>query len=285
MADLRAAGDFVVPLVRASGPDLNGAVRWDPTADALAPAAVSGFDSVIHLAGESLADGRWTAAKKQRIRDSRLRGTATLARALAAADRPPATFLCASGINYYGDHGDAVVDETTPRGTGFLADVCAAWEAAAEPLAAVSRVVHLRMGMVLAGDGGALAAMLPAFRWGLGGPVAGGGRYISWVTLDDVVRAFIHVLGSSLRGPANLVSPGPVTGKVFTAALAAALHRPAILPVPAWAVKLAFGQMADETVLASVRAVPRRLIEDGFPFHDPAIGPALRRVLGRADAA
>ncbi len=280
VAALRAGGDTVVSLVRSPAPP--PAVVWDPLAGTLDPAAVSGFDAVVHLAGEPVAAGRWTAARRAAIRDSRVRGTAALATALAAADRPPGVFVCASGINYYGDRGDAVVDESTPAGPGFLADVCRAWEAAAAPLAGVCRVVYLRTGLVLAADGGALPMIARPFRLGLGGTVAGGRRYVSWVTLGDTVRAIGHAVGSDrLAAAVNVVAPEPVTNAEFTRALATALGRPAVVPVPAWAVRLAMGQMGVETALTSIRAVPRRLTDDGFRFDHDRIGPALAAVLGR----
>ena len=267
VAARRAAGDQVVPLVRGTGP---------PT-----PAGVGGFDAVVHLAGEPLANQRWTAAKKARIYDSRVGGTAALAAALARSTRPPGVFVCASGINIYGDHGDAVVDESTPPGHSFLSDVCVAWEGAAAPLAGVCRVVHLRIGAVLAMDGGVLPAVLPLFRWGLGGPTAGGRRFVSWVTLGDTVRAIGHAIESAgLAGPTNVVAPGPVTNAEFTRALAAAAGRPAVVPIPAWALRLAMGELANETALTSIRAVPRRLADDEFRFDHDRLGPALAAVLG-----
>ena len=274
VAHLRAAGETVVPLVRAGGPA--DAVRWNPADDSLDPDAVSGFDAVIHLAGEPIANGRWSAAKKGRIRESRVNGTARLAAALARAERPPAVFLCASGINVYGDHGDAIVDEATPPGPGFLPEVCTAWEAAAAPLAGISRIVFLRIGVVLTTDGGTLAAMLPLFRRGLGGVIGGGRAYVSWVTLEDLVRVVDYALRSEgLSGPVNVTSPDPVTGRAFAMALGAAVGRPVALPVPAWLIRLAMGELAEETVLSSVRAIPRRLTADGFFFLDETIQAAL----------
>ncbi len=273
LASRRAAGDEVVPLVRQSGPP--GAVRWRPDGE-LDPSAVSGFDVVVHLAGEPVASGRWTEAKKRRIRDSRVEGTRRLVAALRAAERPPGVLLCASGINYYGDCGDAPVDESTPLGRGFLAAVCKEWEAAAEGLAAVSRVVSLRIGVVLSPEGGTLATMLPLFRMGLAGPIGGGKAFVSWVTLGDVVRVVEHAIGSeSLHGPVNVVSPEPVTGGEFTRVVAAAVCKPAVLPVPAWAARLMLSEMAEETVLTSIRAVPQRLMEDGFVFADAKLAEAL----------
>ncbi len=269
----RAAGDTVVELTRGTG--LAGAVTWDPAAGVLDPRSVSGFDAVIHLAGEPVT-GRWTTAKKRRIRESRVHGTALLAKALAAAERPPKVLLCASGINYYGNRGGEVLDEGEPRGAGFLAEVSAEWEAACDPLRGVARVVPLRIGMVLARDGGTLPLMLPIFRLGLGGPIAGGHGYLSWIEIRDVVRATAFLLDcTALEGPVNLVAPEPVTGREFTAALAAAVRRPALLPVPAWTARLLAGEIANETVLNSLRAVPKRLLEAGFRFQGDTLAKGL----------
>ena len=271
----------MVPLLRREGAP--GAIVWDPERGVLDAPAVSGFDAVVHLAGEPVSSGRWTPEKKRKIYESRVRGTELLARSLANAPAPPRAFLCASGINFYGDRGDAVLDETEPRGTGFLAEVCEAWEAAAEPLRGVARVASLRIGAVLSPHGGMLKELLPMFRLGLGGTIGGGQAYVSWITAYDLIRALRHVLASTrLSGPLNVVSPYPVPNREFTAALAAALHRPAVLPVPAWAVRALFGQFGTETVLSSVRAVPPRLLGDGFVFAQPSVGPALRGLLAKS---
>ena len=275
VAARRAAGDDVVRLVRSGGPD--GGVRWN-AAGAVDPGDVGGFDAVVHLAGEPVAGGRWTAARKQRIRDSRVVGTRRLAEALTASDEPPKVFLCASGINFYGDGGDRVLDEEAPGGRGFLAEVTREWESAAALLHGVARVVSLRIGVVLSPEGGTLAAMLPLFRMGLAGPIGGGRAYVSWVTLEDVVRAIGHAVASEgMRGPVNVVAPEPVRGVDFIAAVAAAVGRPARIPVPAWLARLTLGEMAEETVLASIRAVPRRLLEDGFSFEAGTLPSALAR--------
>lgn len=272
-AERRSAGDVVVALTR--GAATADDVVWDPVAGSLDPRSVSGFDAVIHLAGEPVT-GRWTAGKKQRIRESRVRGTALLAQALAAAERPPKVLLCASGINFYGNQGDRVVDESWPEGKGFLAEVSGAWEAACDPLRAVARVVNLRIGVVLARDGGTLPTMLPIFRLGLGGPIGGGRGYLSWVGIDDLVRATAFLLDcETVNGPVNLVAPEPVTGREFTAELAAAVRRPAAVPVPGWLASLLLGELAEETVLHSIRAVPRRLVEAGFCFRQDALRKAL----------
>ena len=279
VAERRAAGDVVVPLVR--GDAAANEVHWNPGAETLNPAAVSGFDVVIHLAGEPVL-GRWTADKKRRIFESRARGTKELVEALAATERPPRLFLCASGINFYGYRVDGVVDESSPRGGGFLAEVCEAWEAATRPLAKVTRVVNLRIGVVLASNGGTLAVMLPIFRMGLGGPVGGGDGYLSWIALGDLVRVVDHSITSEgLRGPVNVVAPQPVTGRAFAKALGVAVGRPAVIPVPAWLVRLLMGEVAEETALGSVRAVPTRLLEDGFQFQYPTIEGALASCVKR----
>ncbi len=273
VAECRAAGDEVFRLVRKAEPAPD-AVLWNP-GQSPDPASVSGFDVVIHLAGEPVA-GRWTAEKKRRITDSRVEGTATLASALATAKHPPAVFLCASGINFYGNTGDTVVDEDSPRGEGFLAEVCKGWEAACVPLERISRVVHVRIGVVLAAEGGTLAMLLPLYRLGLGGTVGGGRGYVSWISLDDLVRGMQYTIESAnLRGAVNFVAPDPVTGRELTKAFSKAVGRPAIVPVPAWAMRLVMGEMADETVLGSVRALPKRLLEGGFKFKDAHLGAAL----------
>ena len=271
--DRGARGDDVVRLVRAGAEP--GTVLWDGGETPLDPALVSEFDAVVHLAGEPVA-GRWNPEKKRRILDSRVRSTRALAEAIAAAERPPEAFLCASGINFYGDCGDTVLDESAPLGSGFLAEVCAAWEAASRAAVGVSRVVNLRIGVVLAAKGGALETMLPVFRLGLGGPIGGGTAYVSWVTLADLVRAIGFALDAeTLHGAVNVVAPNPVTNREFTADLGAALRRPAAIPVPGWATRVVFGEMAEETVLASVRATPAKLTAEGFVFGDARLPEAL----------
>ena len=269
----RGLGDEVVPLLRQHA--IGSGVRWlrDGSLD---PLSVSGFDAVIHLAGEPVAKGRWTDARKRAIRDSRVDGTRRLVEALRAAPEPPKVLLCASGINVYGDRGTNKVDEQTPPGTGFLAEVCMEWEAAAQALGDALRVVTLRIGAVLTPQGGVLATMMPLFRMALAGPIAGGNAYVSWVTLDDAVRAIRPAVESApLRGAVNVVSPEPVQGREFTREVAAAVGKPAIFPVPGWAVRLAMGQMAEETVLTSIRAIPRVLMDDGFTFVQPNLRLAL----------
>lgn len=280
---LRANGHEVTRLVRsrdrAGGP---GAAYWDPARGEVDAAGLEGHDVVIHLAGESLV-GLWTARKKARIQDSRVRGTRLLAEALAALSRPPAVLLSASAIGFYGARPpDVGLDEDAPPGTGFLADTARAWEAAADPARAAGiRVVHPRFGLVLSPRGGALAAMLPLFRLGLGGRLGSGAQVWSWITLDDVVEAALHALRTeSLAGPVNFVAPEPVSNAEFTRVLGRVLRRPALLVVPAFAARLAAGEMAEEMLLSGARVVPRRLLETGYRFRFPALEPALRHLLG-----
>ena len=236
---------------------------------------------MVHLAGES-AVGRWTARKKARILESRANGTRLLCRALADLDPPPRALICASGLDFYGDRGDALVSEETGPGSGFLAEVTAAWEAATKPATEAGiRVVRVRLGMVVGNGGGALARMLPAFRLGLGGPFGGGRQHVSWVSLTDVVRVFHHILVTeSLDGPVNVSTPMPVTNAEFARTLGRVLSRPAVLPVPAFGLRLALGEMAS-MVLASVRLDPSKLVRSGFEFRYPELEGALRAELGR----
>jgi uncharacterized protein (TIGR01777 family) len=258
----------------------NREIPWEP-GKALDPALVEGFDSVIHLAGESIV-GRWTADKKARIRDSRVRGTATLAEALARTTVKPRTLLSASAIGYYGDRGDEILREESPVGTGFLAETSRAWEAATEPaMQAGIRVVHLRTGVVLSQHGGALDKMLLPFKLGAGGRVGSGRQWWSWIHIADIVGAVTHILRSdSLRGPVNLVAPDPATNTEFTRTLAQVLHRPAFLPMPAFVARLALGEMADAALLASQRVEPAKLAASGYAFQFPELRRALQDLLG-----
>ncbi len=241
------------------------------------------LDAVIHLAGESIAAGRWTAAQKQRIRDSRVLATRRLAEALAAKSHRPTTLICASAVGIYGDRGDETLDETSPAGDGFLAEVCREWEAAAQPARdAGIRVVHPRFGMILSPAGGALANLLTPFRLGGGGPVGKGQQIWSWVALDDVLGAVNHaLLNEQLSGPVNVVSPHAVSSRQFARILGRVLRRPAILPLPVAAARLALGEMADELLLASAHVLPRRLIDTGYRFRFADLEAALRHQLGR----
>jgi len=283
---LRAAGHRVAVLTRrpAAGADT---IPWDPAAGRLDAAAVEGFDAVVHLAGESIGAGRLTAARRRAIMDSRAAGTRLLAAALAAARRRPDVLVSASGINYYGSRGDDVLREDAPSGEGFLAGVCRAWEEATRPAAAAGiRVAILRTAMVLAPDGGALARMLPLFRAGVGGPLGPGSQWWSWITRDDQVAVIERALADrGLAGPVNAAAPGAVTNRDFTRILASVLRRPAVLPAPAFALRLALGELADELLLASIRVAPAALAARGFRFADPDLEGALRRMLAPAGGA
>ncbi len=285
---LAARGHAVVPLVRGGARGANG-VRWNPIEreiDRAALDAAPGFDAVIHLAGENIAGGRWSAARKQRIHDSRAIGTETLARALAEMKRRPRVLLSASAIGFYGDTGDRSVDEGSAMGTDYLADVCRDWEAATKPAVdAGIRVAQMRTGLVLARDGGALKKMLPLFRLGLGGRLGSGTQWISWIALADLVGAFCFALDhDELRGPVNCVAPAPVTNAEFTRALGRALHRPTVFPAPAPVLRLALGEMADALLLRSARVTPKRLASAGFAFTAPTIDAGLARALGERAA-
>lgn len=255
-----------------------GTIQWDP-AQPLSPDAVSRFDAVVHLAGESIAD-RWTDEKKRRIRDSRVLGTRNLAEALAKASRRPQVFVCASAIGYYGNRGDEVLTEDSSSGSDFLSDVCREWEGAAQAAADGGiRTAFTRFGLVLSRDGGALQKMLLPFRLGLGGRVGSGQQWWSWVDLRDVVGAILHVIKSNLQGPVNMVAPNPVTNIEFTKMLGDVLSRPTIFPMPAFAARLAFGQMADELLLSSQRVAPVKLKESGYQFKFTDLRSSLQAIL------
>lgn len=279
---LEKAGHKVGKLVRPGTLPSEGDVKWDPISGAIDSAGIEGSDAVIHLGAENIAEGRWTKEKKRRIRDTRVRGTGLLAHALAELERPPATFVCASAIGFYGDRGSEVVDEESAPGAGFLAEVCKEWEAAAAPAEARGiRVVKLRFGVVLTGAGGALKQMLLPFKLGVGGRLGSGKQYMSWISIEDAVGAIVHCLANaSLSGPVNVVAPEAATNAEFTKALGRALRRPTLFPVPAPALKLALGQMADELLLASTRVQPKVLQESGYAFRNPDLNSALRSALG-----
>ena len=253
-------------------------VRWDPLKP-LAPERVSGFEAVIHLAGENVA-GRWTAEKKSRIR-GRIPATANLARALSQAAEKPHVFVSASAIGYYGNRGDDILNEESPGGAGFAADLARDWEAATQPATEAGiRTVQMRVGIVLAANGGALGKMLPPFKMGLGGRIGDGHQWMSWIDLQDVVGAIHHVLKTEiLHGPVNLVAPNPVTNAEFSKTLAQALSRPAIFPMPAFAARLAFGEMADELLLSSQRVQPAKLCASGYSFRFPELRASLKNIL------
>jgi uncharacterized protein (TIGR01777 family) len=269
----------VVRRDRASG----STARWDPVLGTIDQDRLEAHNAFIHLAGENIAAGRWTARRKRAIRDSRIEGTRLLCDAINKLQKPPKTLVCASAIGIYGNRGDELLDERFAPGEGFLADICREWEAIPESVRPRGiRVVNVRFGVVLSAAGGALAVMLTPFKLGVGGIVGSGRQYFSWIGIDDVVGAIHHALTcEDLNGPVNVVSPHPVTNREFTKTLGRVLRRPTALPVPAFAIRLALGEMADEMLLASIRVAPRRLEETGYAFRDPELEPALRHVLGK----
>ncbi|MEX0653687.1 MAG: TIGR01777 family oxidoreductase [Phycisphaeraceae bacterium] len=278
---LTTAGYTVKHLVRREPREAHE-IRWSPDAGDIDAAALAGVDAVVNLAGEPVM-GWWNEAKKQRILDSRVNGTRLIAQTLATLDPPPRVLVNASGINYYGSSGGEPVDESSPPGEGFLTETCQAWEAATQPASEAGvRTVMFRLGMVLSPKGGALATMLPIFRAGFAGPLGDGRHWWSWITLDDAIYAITHALFSNaVQGPVNLTSPEPVTNRDFTRTLGKVLGRPTVLPAPRFALRLGFGEMADETMFASARVMPRGLQETGYTFAYPALEPALRHLLGR----
>ncbi len=280
---LAARGIPVLQLVRGTQP-VQDQILWDPSADPAIEntAPLEGCGAAIHLSGANVAAHRWTPAYRHEMTTSRVDSTRALARLLASLRTPPATLLVASAVGFYGDRGNQLLDETSLPGSGFLAELCQQWEAAAQPAVdAGIRVVHLRFGVVLGPGPGALARMLPIFRLGLGGRLGSGRQWMSWISIEDAMRAILFVLETpSLAGPVNLTAPNPVTNAEFARALAHALKRPALLPAPAFALRLALGRMADEALLASVRAVPMRLLVAGFRFAHPTVDRALAAALG-----
>jgi uncharacterized protein (TIGR01777 family) len=278
---LGARGDEVASLVRRAprGPH---EIPWDPRGGWLDPDHLRGFDAVVHLAGENVGAGRWTAARRAAIASSRIDGTRLLAERLGAACPEPPPFLAASATGFYGSRGEELLDEQGAAGAGFLAETCVAWEAQAEPLRARGgRVVHLRTSLVLAREGGALAKMLLPFRLGLGGRIGSGRQWWSWIALEDLVGIYLRAIDEpSWSGPVNATAPTPVTNLEFTRALGRALRRPTIFPLPAFAARALLGrEMADELLLASARVTPRYLTEHGFAFRQPVLDGALRSVL------
>lgn len=279
-AALRQRGDDVVPLVRRQPAPGERAIAWDPERGTIDRAALEGLDAVIHLAGENVF-GRWTADKKRRIRDSRVNGTRLVTDAIAGLRRPPATFLAASAIGYYGDRGEEPLNEESAPGEDFLAHVSRDWEAATAPaVRAGIRVVNMRTGVVLTRAGGALAKMLPPFRLGLGGHVGSGDQYVSWITLDDIITAMVFLLDDgAVVGPVNLTAPHPVTNREFAKLLGRVLNRPAVVPIPAFALRMAFGTEGAAMLQSGQRVLPARLVSSGFHFSFTEMEPALRHLL------
>ena len=279
-AALKDAGH--VPAAVSRGDD--GDLRWSTEGGFDPPDALCGIDAVVHLAGENIAGGRWNDERKAKIRSSRVQGTRRVAEALRAAKPRPKVFVSMSAVGYYGARGSAELDESSAPGDGFLADVALAWEAEAVAAESIEglRVVRLRLGTVL-GDGGALSKMLPAFKLGVGGRLGDGEQYMSWIHIDDVVRAIVHVLEhDECRGAYNLTAPEPATNAAFTHALGDALHRPTVIPVPKFALKVAFGEMAEHLLLTGQRVLPKRLLEAGYTFEHPDLKAALTKAVGSA---
>lgn len=275
---LEARGNTVVRLTRG--------VQWDPERGTIDRASLEGSDAVIHLAGENVF-GRWTEAKKQRIRDSRVRGTRLISNTLVGLTRPPQVLLAASAVGYYGDRGSQTLTERSSPGHDFLAEVAREWEEATGSASRAGiRVVNMRFGVVLARAGGALGKMLPPFRLGLGGPITSGTQYVSWIEHSDLLNAIQHLLGrSDLAGPTNLTAPNPVTNREFATTLGRVLGRPAIVTVPAFALRMAFGSDGAAMLQGGQRVLPERLVASGFQFAFPTIEAALRELLARSDSA
>jgi uncharacterized protein (TIGR01777 family) len=283
---LTAGGHAVTRLVRSTPRPGQAEIPWNPAARSIGTPALEGLDAVVHLAGDNIASGRWTAAKKASIRNSRVQGTSVLCEALAQLVKPPKALLCASAIGYYGDRGETTLREESPPGTDFLAEVCQAWEAATAPAVQRGiRVVRLRFGIVLSPAGGPLAKMLTPFRLGLGGVVGTGKQYMSWIALDDALGAIHHALSTeALQGPVNVVAPQAATNQEFTTTLGKVLRRPTRLPLPAFAARLIFGEMADALLLTSTRVAPVRLVASEYTFRYPALEEALQHLLGTPQA-
>jgi uncharacterized protein (TIGR01777 family) len=273
---LEAEGNDVVRLVRNS--PKAGEIEWHPNQDSIEPGKLEGFDAIINLAGENVAEGRWTEEKKKKIHDSRVHGTHLISEAIAKLTSKPRIFLCASATGIYGDRGDETLNEQSESGGGFLAGVCREWEKATEPAhRAGVRVVNLRFGPILARVGGMLEKMLTPFKMGLGGKIGSGKQYISWVAIEDSVAAMkLALTDEAIRGPLNVVSPKPVTNERFTRALGEVLSRPTVMAMPAFAARLAFGEMADEMLLVSQKVIPKRLQAAGFQFEYPDLETALQ---------
>ena len=282
---LLADGHSVTRLVRGSTQQFrtpgSAAVEWNPESGTVDAKELEGHDAAVHLAGEPVAEGRWDDEKKRRILDSRVKGTRLLAETLARLNDKPRVLVSASAIGFYGDRGAEVMREESASGEGFLSEVCREWEKATLAASQAGiRVVHLRIGFVLSGEGGGLPRMLTPFKMGVGGKVGSGRQYLSWITLEDLVRVIRRAIeDETLRGPVNAVAPGAVTNEEFTKALGHVLGRPTILPIPVFALRLAFGEVADAVMLSSTRVEPARLKEAGFDFKDSEIESALRHVL------
>ena len=277
---LETDGHEIYRLVR-HAPNSEHEIEWSPDRYSIAISRIEGFDAVFHLAGESIASGRWNDEKKRKMRESRTKGTKLLADALANLSAPPKTLISASAIGYYGDRGDELLTETSPPGKGFLADVCVEWEQATQHARSKGvRVVNTRFGIILDKEGGALAKMLTPFRMGIGGRIGDGKQWMSWIALDDVIGALQFTLkNESMNSPANFVAPNPVTNTEFTKTLGSVLSRPTIFPIPEFGVRLAFGEMGDALLLSSQRVEPKSLTQTGYKFNYTHLEAALRSIL------
>jgi hypothetical protein len=280
---LASGGHRVTCLVRFKPQGGESLVYWNPAAGDIDAPKLEGFGAVIHLAGEPVS-GRWNAAKKSAIRESRIKSTSLLCETLARLSSPPRVLVAASASGYYGDRGEEVLREESQAGSSFLAQVCREWEAATKPAAECEiRVVNLRIGFVLSPAGGGLAKMLPAFKMGAGGKIGSGKQYLSWIAIDDLVQIILFATTvEALHGPVNAVAPNPVTNSEFTKTLVRVLRRPALFPMPAFAIRLAFGEMGEELLLASARLEPTRLLSAGYQFRFPELEGALRHLLAKS---
>ena len=275
---LDAEGHSVIPIGRGPG---NGGIHWDPSKDEIEASRLDGIDAVVHLAGENIGSSRWTAGRKEKILLSRIDGTSLISKTIVSLKAPPRVLISASAVGYYGDCGDRIITENHPAGSGFLADVCVQWESACEPARQAGiRVVNIRNGVVLSSKGGAIPKMLPPFRLGIGGPIAGGKQYVSWIHLHDLARAILAlIVDEKISGPVNMTSPNPVTNSELTRAIASVIHRPAIMPIPAFAIRAIFGQMGQETVIQGQRVKPTVLQGMGFEWEYADIIAALKKEL------
>lgn len=280
IASLEADGHSVLRVVRGGGGG-PGTTSWDIEAGEIDPAAFEGVDAVVHLSGEGIGEKRWTDEQKKRIYDSRIDSTSLLARTLAGLSQKPKVLVTASGVDAYGDGGDAQLTEDSPRGSTWLAELVRDWEGAAQPAAdAGIRVAHIRTSMVLAAKGGALERMVKIAKLGVLGKIGSGKQWMSWITLDDEVRAIRHIIDGDLSGPVNLAAPNPVTNAEFTKLLGKAVKRPTFIPVPAFGPKLLLGsELAETLLLESKRAVPKKLLDDGFQFRHPTLPEAFAALL------
>lgn len=278
---LRDEGKSVLGISRSEGGSYQDSIRWDPNSGLANPARLESVDCVVHLAGENIAGGRWNDSMKRKIRSSRVEGTRNLVKSIAAVDKRPSTLICASAIGFYGDRGDTELNESSPVGTGYLPEVCEAWEAEAEAATELGlRVVKVRIGVVLSPHGGALAKMLLPFKLGLGGVVGSGRQYWSWIGLHDLTRAIAFCINNdSVEGVVNAVSPTPMTNKAFTKGVGTALKRPTVFPLPAFMAKVVLGEMASALLLASARVLPVALTKSGFEFQHPELVDCLKHEL------